>query len=165
LRTPTGRSTPAASPSTGSPCAADEFSVGGVSATSVGLLPGVTLGQRRTFGVRGFPAGALAGSRAATATAEYRAPLAYITRGHPFLPVFLDRASVAAFGEAGSAWDGASGASPVWLASAGAELNVDLALFYDVGYRLRVGVAAPVRSREYGGAPPATVYVRLGAAF
>jgi hypothetical protein len=51
-----------------------------------------------------------------------------------------------------------------WLASAGAEVVVDLAVQYDVPYRLRVGAAAPYvapRDVSRGGA----FYVTLGGYF
>ena len=43
----------------------DRFSAGGVSGSSVSIISGYAVGgQRRTFGVRGYPAGAEAGIRA-----------------------------------------------------------------------------------------------------
>ncbi len=167
--------------------AATEFGAGGTSGSSAALLPGVTVGDpARTFGVRGFPAGAQQGLRAAAASVEYRAPLLLPARGLDLLPVFLDRVSLSAFADAGSAWcprdvdrrvqtlcarddEGApnlalSPDAPRWLASVGAELNLDAALQYDQGYRVRVGVAAPVRGRERAGRA-ASVYGTLGLSF
>ena len=51
-----------------------------------------------------------------------------------------------------------------WLASAGAELVVDLAVQYDVPYRVRIGAAAPYaapRAISRGGA----FYLTLGGYF
>ncbi len=167
--------------------AATEFSAGGVSGSSALLLPGVSVGDpARTFGVRGFPAGAQRGLQAAAASVEYRAPLLLPARGLDLLPAFLDRVSLGAFADAGSAWCppsvdraeqtlcrrtgtgapdlAASPDAPRWLASVGAELNLDAALQYVQGYRFRLGIAAPVR--EAGRASRrASLYGTLGLSF
>ncbi len=79
--------------------------VGGISGGTLDLFPGYSLGEgRRTFPVRGFPAAAMIGMRAYSASAEYRAPLALPGRGLGLLPFFLDRASVSFFGDLGTAW-------------------------------------------------------------
>ncbi|HLA14121.1 MAG TPA: LpqB family beta-propeller domain-containing protein, partial [Gemmatimonadaceae bacterium] len=63
------------------------FSVGGVSGTTLDIFPGYSLGeQRRTFGVRGYPAGAEAGIRAYTASVEYRAPIFAPSKGFRYIP-------------------------------------------------------------------------------
>ncbi|AHG90382.1 WD40-like beta Propeller containing protein [Gemmatirosa kalamazoonensis] len=165
---------------------ATELTAGGVSGSSAEVLPGLTIGDpSRTFGVRGFAGGAQQGVRAAAGSVEYRAPLALPARGARLLPVFADRLFVTAFADAGSAWcptsvsrtaqplclATASGApsrrsptSPTWMASVGAELGLDAALSYDVPYRFRLGVAAPVAQRDL--APSAVrVYFTLGLAF
>jgi hypothetical protein len=164
-----------------------EFTAGGVSGSSAALLPGITVGDpARTFGVRGFPAGAQRGVRAAAASLEYRVPIAVPARGVALLPVFLDRVSVSAFADAGSTWcppsidraaqtlcrRAAGGApdlrvsptAPRWLGAVGAELNLDAALQYDQGYRLRVGLAAPVAERSRASGRIAA-YGTLGLAF
>jgi hypothetical protein len=167
--------------------AATELSAGGVSGSSALLLPGISVGDpARTFGVRGFQAGAQRGLRAAAASLEYRAPLLLPARGLALLPAFLDRVSVSAFADAASAWCPTSvdraeqtlcrrtrtGApdlagspdAPRWLASAGAELNLDAALQYDQGYRLRFGMAAPVHERARA-SRAVSVYGTLGLSF
>src|SRR5260221_727156 len=74
---------------------ASAFQVGGVSGTTIQILPGYVIGEgRRTFGVRGFPAGSVYGNRALTGTFEYRLPLALPAAGIGSLPFFLDRSSV-----------------------------------------------------------------------
>lgn len=79
--------------------------VGGLSGSVVDLLPGYALGEgRRTFGVRGFPEGALIGMRAMTGSIEYRAPVKVFSRGLGPLPLFLGRTSLTTFGDVGSAW-------------------------------------------------------------
>jgi hypothetical protein len=156
--------------------ATSEFEVGGVSGGTLEVLPGLAVGQgARTFGVRGVPAAAQAGTRAVAGTLEYRAPLAVAGRGIGRLPLFVDRASVALFGETGAAWcpTGAAdrpacrgaAAEPEWLRSAGAELDLDVALQYDVLYRFRVGVAVPQRNAAAGVAGGAQAYVTVGRAF
>src|SRR5690606_12112932 len=79
-------------------------SIGGVSGAAVPLsLGGLSLGQPSLLlPVRGFPRGVRAGSRAWTASVEYRAPLALIDR--PLRPFFFDRLSGAVFADAGHAW-------------------------------------------------------------
>lgn len=150
------------------------FSVGGVSGESVELLPGVAVGDpQRTFFVRGLGPAALRGSRAATLSAEYRAPLLRIGRGVGLVPASAQKVSILAFSDAGAAWCGAAlltrtcangVTAPEWIATAGAELVLDAALQYDVLYRLRLGVARPVRGAD---APPrgATVYLTFGSTF
>ncbi|GAC1477538.1 MAG: hypothetical protein NVS1B4_20360 [Gemmatimonadaceae bacterium] len=153
--------------------APSEFTVGGTNGSSLELLPGVNIGSdRRTFGVRGFAAGARRGIRAVAASGEYRIPLAAPSRGIPFVPAFLDRASVALFGDAASAWCPAA-LSPWgpcaattyesrWVASVGAELNLDAAVQYDAPLRVRLGVAVPAVDNSLLPVARATGYVTLG---
>lgn len=157
--------------------AASEFDVGGVSGVLTEIIPGVSIGDpSRTFPVRGFAPGAQRGMRALSASAEYRAPLGVLARGMGLLPLFLDRFSLSTFADAGRAWCPSNSAQRVaalcespnvrggWLASAGTELNVDLALQYDVPYRLRIGVAKPFAApRELS--RRTAFYVTLGAYF
>ncbi|MDQ3696757.1 MAG: hypothetical protein M3373_01850 [Gemmatimonadota bacterium] len=148
--------------------APSEFSVGGTSGSAVILLPGLSIGERRSFGVRGFPPGARSGRRAVTGSLEYRAPLAQLVRGVGGLPVFLDRASIALFGDAGTADERrlrATIPADEWLVSAGAELNLDAALQYDVLYRIRFGLAAPVMDNSFLPARGVSLYVRFGSSF
>lgn len=157
-----------------------EFSIGGISGSEVEVVPGVALGsQRRNFPVRGFPVAARQGSRAASASAEFRAPLARPSRGVRLLPLFLDRVSVTAFSDAASAWctgtaDTSSLRDPCggrrfgsnWIASAGAELNLDASIFsYDAPLRVRLGIAAPIHGREQVAADAVTAYLTFGASF
>jgi hypothetical protein len=156
----------------------DRFEAGGISGTSLEVFPGVPVGQeRRTFGVRGYPAGAEGGIRAYSAALEYRAPLAAPSRGFRFIPVFIDKASLTFFGETGRAFCPASAsasgtgicrasdaANPV-MTSAGAELNLDTGLQLDVAARLRLGVAFPLANRALLQAPAAQAYATFGASF
>lgn len=165
---------------------ATELSVGGVSGGSASIAPGVSFGtSARTFGVRGFAPGVQQGTRAASAALEYRAPVALPARGAALLPVFVDRLSVTLFGDAGSAWCPASvdravqllcvvdpsgrpsrrsPAAPAWMASAGAELDLDAALAYDAAFRFRLGAAAPVARRELA-SRSLSPYLTVGLSF
>lgn len=156
-----------------------DFDVGGTSGSSLPLIAGSSIGgARRTFPVRGFPVGALRGVRAATGALEYRIPAVRGGRGVGLLPVFFDRSSVTLFGDAGSAWCaaelssaeagvcGPGSTSREWLASAGAEINLDAAvLAYDAIYRIRLGAAVPVRDRRELATQSVTGYATLGLSF
>ncbi|HEU4566204.1 MAG TPA: hypothetical protein VFS05_16195 [Gemmatimonadaceae bacterium] len=146
----------------------EDYSVGGVSGAPTVVLPGVVLGERRTFGVRGFPPGARDGRRAVSGSLEYRAPLGELRRGVRWLPIFLDRSSITAFGDAGTADDGDLGdplRADAWLASAGAELGLDAAFQYDIPSFVRLGVAVPVVDHSLRATRGVSVYLRLGASF
>jgi hypothetical protein len=133
------------------------FSVGGESGSSVEVIPGVRRGTRRTFGVRGWDPHSREGTRALATTLEYRFPVSLATWG--LGPVFFDRLSGSLFADAGAGWD----PTPVaWIASAGAELALDIAWLYDDAYRLRVGAAFPFASV---GRPDGKLYVLLGTSF
>jgi hypothetical protein len=154
----------------------DLFSAGGISGASVEVVPGVSVGERRTFGVRGYPTSAEEGIRAYSAALEYRAPLTDPSRGFRFIPVFLDKTSLTLFGETGRAFCPATAASgsgvcsvaeasnPV-MTSVGGELNIDSAVQLDFPARLRLGVAIPLSHREELRAPRAELYATFGASF
>lgn len=150
--------------------------VGGVSGSSLEVLPGFALGgTRRTFFVRGFAPGTALGNRAAVGSVEYRAPIARVGRGIGLVPASLRALSALAFADAGSAWCTDSGvtASPFctgarpsdgMVASVGGELIFDAALQYDVLYRMRLGFAAPVQGTARA-LRTATVYFTFGSTF
>jgi len=151
-----------------------EYEIGGVSGSSVEIVPGITFGSAaRTFPVRGFAAGAETGVSASSFSAEYRVPLVAPSTALGLFPFFLDRASLALFSDAARAWcpvtavpacSPSSNDGPT-LASVGGELNLDSALQFDVPYRFRFGVAHPVHGRAYAGASSLTAYATLGLAF
>jgi hypothetical protein len=153
----------------------DRFSAGGTSGTLLEVFPGYTVGtQRRTFGVRGYPAGAEGGIRAYSGAIEYRAPLFAPSRGFRYIPVFIDRTSFTLFGETGRAFcpkevsDGVcrpGDSSNPAMTSAGAELNIDTGLLLDFQARMRAGVAFPLAHREELGANAAQFYATFGASF
>lgn len=153
------------------------FSVGGLNGGSVEVLGGAGLGgERRTFGVRGFPPSAQQGIRAFAGSVEYRVPLAAPSRRYPYIPLLVDRISFAGFADAGRAYcTGSGGAGSIvcggenvrapWLGSAGGELNFDTAIQYDFPARLRAGFAVPVVNRESGRAKLVSFYLTFGSSF
>jgi hypothetical protein len=154
----------------------DRFSAGGLSGSQLEVFPGYSLGdQRRPFGVRGYPVSAESGIRAYSAAVEYRVPLLAPSRGFRFVPIFIDRASLAFFGETGRAYcpstvatDGICRATDVdnpAMTSAGVELNVDTGIQLDLPARLRLGVAFPLANREALNAGRAQAYATFGASF
>lgn len=151
------------------------FELGGISASSLEVLPGLSIGgERRTFFVRGFAPGTVVGSRAIAGSAEYRAPLVRVGRGVGLVPASLRSLSVLAFSDAGTAWCTAGFAAVPfctafapgarWIGSAGGELALDTSLQYDVLYRLRLGVASPVQGRALA-LQGVTVYFTVGSTF
>ncbi|MDQ6718825.1 MAG: hypothetical protein M3Z17_10845, partial [Gemmatimonadota bacterium] len=153
------------------------FSAGGVSGSSVAIVSGYDIGgQRRTFGVRGYPVGAESGIRAAAGTIEYRAPLFAPSRGFRYLPLFIDKVSALAFGEAGRAYCPAAAASGAgaclpsdvgnpWMSSVGAELDIDTGIQLDYAARVRIGIAIPTVNRQELRAPSSLVYATFGTSF
>lgn len=152
------------------------FSSGGLSGTSISLFTNNVGGQRRTFGVRGYPVGSEEGIRAVATSAEYRVPLLAPSRGFRFFPLFIDKISADVFGDAGKAWCPESAAPQAglctssdianpWMYSTGAELNLDTGIRLDFPARLRAGVAFPEGHRLQLQAPRSTVYVTFGSAF
>jgi len=156
---------------------ASTFSAGGPTGQPVQLVPGITVGDEpRVFSVRGFGPGAARGTRAWVGSLEYRLPLSMPGRGWRLLPLFLGRTSLTAFTDAGEAWcQAAGGALPAacsaadaqrrLMSSAGAELDLDAALQYDVPYRFRLGLAAPTSNRSFYGAAPVAAYLSVGVSF
>lgn len=130
----------------------DSLSVGGVSSGALELGFGQTIGTFRTFPVRGYPAGALHGRRAATFSAEYRVPLALVGRLLGHLPIGADKFAFSIFGDLGDAWNPGEPARLHRLRSVGLELVGDLTISYDLPLRVRVGVAQPAtgQTKVYG---------------
>jgi Tol biopolymer transport system component len=125
-----------------------ELKVGGVGGESL-----LTTSQTH-FPVRGFATGTLRGRNAALLSAEYRVPLYEIDQGPSGWPLFFHRISGNFFLDAATAWyphriDLPAVKRPVsepfddatTLASAGAELALDLYLGFYVPIRYRVGAA------------------------
>ena len=143
--------------------------VGGASGGDEGLGIGEPLGGSLFLPVRGFHTDARRGTRAWSASLEYRFPVALVGRGVRLWPVFLDRISGAFFADAGDAWcaqdqaearSGCSVRAARALVSAGAELSLDGLVLYNGYLRVRTGLAVPLQP---GGDP--ALYVRLGSSF
>jgi hypothetical protein len=155
--------------------ATSEFGAGGRSGLAIGVVPGIGIGdQPRVFYVRGYDPNSEEGTRAVVGSVEYRLPLFVPARGFHLFPVFLGRTSLTVFGDAGEAWCPSSplpaACSPGHaqrrlLASVGGELNFDATLQYDVPYRFRLGLAAPVANRQRYGAAVLDPYFSLGLSF
>jgi hypothetical protein len=153
-----------------------EFTVGGTSGVASEIIPGVVVGDpARTFPVRGTAPGVQRGARALGGSVEYRAPLMMFSRLPSPFTVYGDRLSVSLFSDAARAWCPASlrantvvclpnGVRDGWLASAGAELIIDLAVQYDVPYRVRLGSAVPYAAPA-GVSRKGSFYVTLGGYF
>ena len=154
------------------------FLVGGVSGNTFEIIPGYVVGEgRKTFPVRGFEPGTLAGTRAFTGSAEYRIPLFLMGWSPSVLPFFFDRSSLTLFSDYGTAWcpsvrsgrevcNRSGQADRLVIASAGAELNLNLGvLSWDSPYRFRLGVAAPTYDGHYFNRPAAQAYFVAGVSF
>lgn len=130
----------------------DHLSVGGVSSGAAELAFAQTIGTFRSFPVRGYSAGAARGRRAATATVEYRVPLALVGRSLGHLPFGADKLSAAVFADIGDAWNPGEPARLHRLRSFGVELVGDVTVSYDLPLRVRVGVAQPAtgQAQVYG---------------
>jgi hypothetical protein len=155
--------------------ATGEFGIGGISGLGLGVVPGLGFGdQPRVFYVRGYDPNSEEGTRAVVGSVEYRLPLFIPARGFHLFPVFLGRTSLTVFGDAGEAWCPSSplpaACSPGdvqrhLMESVGGELNFDATLQYDIPYRFRVGLAAPIANRQRYGAPVVAPYFSLGLSF
>jgi len=129
----------------------------GVGGTSGGSLPlgGVAeTGTAQFLPVRGFPAGARRGTRAWSATAELRVPVALLAFKPRPLPFYLDRLGAAAFvdgGDASCAADEPCNPEQLGpaLLGAGAEVWLDTSVL-GAGFLLRAGGAVPVRGAGSG---------------
>jgi hypothetical protein len=140
------------------------FGVGGVSSGTLSVGFAASVGGGRDFPVRGYPGGTLFGRRAATASLEYRVPLALVGRAVGHLPFGVDRVWLAVFGDLGDAWEPGEPARLHRLRSVGAELVADLTVSYDLPLGLRFGVARPLTDLPPG-RPAARAYLAVGSDF
>ncbi|MEQ9569319.1 MAG: hypothetical protein RLN75_03945, partial [Longimicrobiales bacterium] len=123
-------------------------------------------GRGLFFPVRGYDDGDRSGTRAWSASAEWRFPLGWVRWAPGLLPLHVERIHGAVFGDAGNAW-GPELPAPGYdnprrdaLASVGAELRIDADLFFTVPLAVRLGVAAPLVGDE-----GVRAYLRLGPSF
>ncbi len=117
--------------------------------------------NQRDFALRGYDSGqaGLTGRRMLTGSVEWRFPLARVERGVMAPPLALHQLSGAVFVESGDAWySGRHPDEPV--TGAGAEINAETFVFYDLPFHLRLGYA-------YGFADNGGnhVYLQLGSTF
>ncbi|MDP2958457.1 MAG: BamA/TamA family outer membrane protein [Longimicrobiales bacterium] len=146
---------------------AGHFEAGGASG-SMESVSGLSLfgGSPLFFPVRGYPTASRFGSRAWSASAEYRFPLALVNRGFGAWPLHLDRLTGALFADAGNAWgpelgiQGFQSPRRAALASVGAEVTGTVLALWSSSLQLRSGVGFPLVE---GGGP--LTYVRLGLSF
>jgi hypothetical protein len=113
-------------------------------------------GTSRFLPVRGFPSGERRGTRAWTASGEYRLPLAFLSQSLRPFPIYLDRLSATAFVDAGHAWcdttlvfqscSSTSSSDPA-LVGAGGEL-IATASIYGYHTPIRFGAGFPVRGGD-----------------
>jgi hypothetical protein len=147
---------------------ASTTAIGGASGEGVGLSSFLDEvgGSSRFLPVRGFPSGTRRGTRAWTASTEYRFPLALVTRALAPLPLFLDRLAGSLFADAGHAWCPAplpcqfNSASDPPLLSAGAELTGIFSL-WGGSLPVRLGLGIPLQ----GSTSKPRLHLVTGAAF
>jgi hypothetical protein len=157
--------------------ASSAFDVGGLSGSTIELVPGYVVGEgRRTFGLRGFPDATTYGTAAVAGSLEYRAPLILGGRSLGALPLFFDRSSVSFFGDAGFA---RCTAHPLYsfncalaarldqlFSSVGSELVVSSSVLdWDTAQTFRFGLAIPVSGRGLVSTNPVSVYAAFGLSF
>lgn len=123
-------------------------------------------GRGLFFPVRGFDDGDRSGTRAWSASVEWRFPLWWARWAPGLVPLHVERVHGAVFADAGNAWGpglpvpGYDNPQREALSSVGAELRIDADLFFTVPLAVRVGVAAPLVGDQ---GPRA--YLRLGPSF
>jgi hypothetical protein len=146
--------------------------IGGSSGSYAEVLGFGVAGGSRLLPVRGFDANVISGTRAWSATAEWRAPIAMVGRRPSFSPFFIDRISANAFLDAGDAWCSADEreisqhcrsieAIVAPIIGTGAELAIDFGFAGIFTGRGRVGLGVPLRGPQDGLRP----YLVIGSSF
>ena len=153
----------------------NHFDVGGAEGTPEALTGyGLFGGSPLLLPLRGYRAGERRGTRAWTASAEYRFPILLVDRGAGLFPLFFDRVHGSVFWDAGNAWgpelavDFEEYQNPRKriLMSAGAELSVILSPLYQPSLTLRFGAGVPLVENDVESESLDPVYyVRIGNAF
>jgi hypothetical protein len=141
------------------------FDLGGATGQGIPGLNGLG-GTSLLFPLRGYASGVRSGSRALSASAEYRFPIAILHKGLGAFPLHLDRLMGDLFVDAGNAWGPELGVPGFqnpwrdWLVSAGGEVRLHLTPFWAGGLDVRAGVAFPLVDGDGPG-----FYLRLGPSF
>jgi outer membrane protein assembly factor BamA len=147
----------AAARSWGDEAAERRFSAGGSGPRGGGL----DFGSDAVGLMRGYDEGALLGTRAVVANADYRVPLRRIDRGIGTWPIFFRSVHAAMFADVGKVWD--DGAWGELHGALGAELSVDTVVGFVLPVTFTAGVAwkrgAPAQPR------PVVAFGRIGRAF
>jgi len=152
---------------------AEPEDIGGVSGQTLSIGP-VSAGTPGTFlPVRGYAEGDRSGTRAWSASLEYRLPLALVDRGWATNPYYLHQLSADAFVDAGNASCpvvDANGATPNGFAcsrprlrplvGAGAELVADGRVLFPSTLRFRAGIGFPTTQPG-----PVRSWLTLGSSF
>lgn len=128
--------------------------------------------------VRGFPSGRLRGQNVAIGSLEYRFPIYQIEKGPAVYPIFFHRIVGDVFYDTGTAWNDDAVDLPGLqraisdpfdpgrtLASAGAELGLDMVFGYFLPIRYRLGVAYLVESPQQDEEGRVQVYLSAGSSF
>jgi len=128
----------------------------------VSSLQASTAFNKRRYSLRGYGEGevALIGSNMGLVSAEYRFPIARIERGWMAPPIGIDQVYGQVFMDAGHAWDNSFSQSKTYV-GIGAELGVDMVLFYRLPMRLQLGQAKGLDNTIGGN----QTYIRLGSSF
>lgn len=133
------------------------FQLGG----EAGIFERDNLFNRRDYALRGYSddLASLEGQHMRLGTVEYRFPISRIERTWMAPPLGLSQLSGAVFYEGGVTWN--EGQSPGdYRRSAGIEVMAELAVFYNYGLQLKVGLASGL---DEGGEDRG--YLSLGASF
>lgn len=112
------------------------------------------------YTLRGYRGGAVAGTRAGLATAEWRFPIARPNKGWNIYPLGITDITGTLFTEVGTVW-GTQDFNGTALPSVGAEATTDIILGYQLPLDVRVGIARGLQ-KELG---DTRVYMELGANF
>jgi hypothetical protein len=140
------------------------FGVGGASGSSEDLTGFSLFGGSSLFlPVRGYAPFSRAGRWAWAGSAEYHFPVALLNRGLGAWPLHFDRVLGTLFVDAGNAWGPRTLLRG--LASAGAEVTVQLLGFFRNELQLRAGVAVPLLDADTSGGRNPEFYVRAGLPF
>jgi len=128
--------------------------------------------------VRGFPSGRLRGQNVAIGSLEYRFPIYQIEKGPAVYPIFFHRIVGDVFYDIGTAWNDDPVALPGLqraisdpfdqgrtLASAGAEIALDMVFGYFLPIRYRLGFAYLLESSRQTEEGQTQVYLSAGSSF